>query len=86
MTTCEYADGAKRRASHRIPRVPTLAAANERDADAAQHGGRQLARLWRSSAGSAAGRVVTEIWVPAASAIDTAYYDVAATFTFAARP
>lgn len=77
---CEYADGANNNAGlDTISRVPTLAAAEgAMDTPLSMGIGGSL------DCGSTQTFTpeVTEIWVPAASATDTAYYDVAATFAF----
>ena len=84
ITTCEYADGAAAGLA-RIPRVPTLAAAESAmDTPLSMSVGGLDCGAGQPDPPPAG--VVDEIWVPAASAIDTAYYDVAATFTFGARP
>ena len=84
ITTCEYADGAAAGVA-RIPRVPTLVAANSAmDTPLSMSVGSLDCGAGQPDPPPAG--VVDEIWVPAASAIDTAFYDVAATFTFAARP
>jgi Collagen triple helix repeat (20 copies) len=80
ITFCEYADGANNNAGlDLIPRVPSLAAA----VIAMQT---PLSMGIGGSLDCGGGQVftpeVTEIWVPAASPVDSAFYDVAATFTF----
>jgi hypothetical protein len=80
ITFCEYADGANNNAGLAvIPRVPTLA-------DAVTAMQTPLSMGIGSSLDCGGGQPftpeVTEIWVPAASAVDSAFYDVAATFAF----
>jgi hypothetical protein len=80
ITFCEYADGANNNAGlAQIPRVPTL-----QDAVAAMQTPLSMGIGGSLDCGSAQPFTpeVQEIWVPAASAVDTAYYDVAATFAF----
>jgi hypothetical protein len=80
ITFCEYADGANNNAGlDTIQRVPTLAAAETAmDTPLSMGIGASL------DCGSAQtySPEVTEIEVPAASASDTAFYDVAASFAF----
>jgi hypothetical protein len=78
---CEYADGANNNAGlAQIPRVPSLG-----DAVIAMQTALSMGiggSLDCGSTGQPFTPEVTEIWVPAASAVDSAFYDVAATFTF----
>jgi hypothetical protein len=80
MTFCEYADGATNGAGVApASRVPSLAAALT-----AMQTPRSMGIGSSLDCGSSQtfSPEVTEIWVPAASAVDTAFYDVSATFTF----
>ena len=81
ITFCEYADGADNRAGlDQIPRVPSL-----QDAVSALQTPLSMGiggSLDCGSTQTSITGVVTEIWVPAATATDPAYYDVAATFAF----
>jgi len=80
VTFCEYADGANNNAGlDTISRVPTLAAAS-----IAMNTPLSMGIGGSLDCGSTQtySPAVTEIWVPAASATDTAYYDVSATFAF----
>jgi hypothetical protein len=77
---CEYADGANNNAGlAQIPRVPSL-----QDAVSALQTPLSMGIGGSLDCGSAQTYApeVTEIWVPAATATDPAYYDVAATFAF----
>jgi len=77
---CEYVDGADNNAgTDLIPRVPTLLAA-EAAMDTALDMG--VGGSLDCDSGQPYTPVVTEIDVPAATATDPAYYDVAATFAF----
>ena len=82
ITFCEYADGANNNAGlAQISKVPTLA-------DAVRETQTPLSMGIGSSTDCGSAQVlppngtVKEIWVPAASAVDSAFYDVAATFVF----
>ena len=80
ITFCEYADGANNNAGLAgIQRVPTLA-----DAVTAMQTPLSMGIGSSLDCGSTQPYTpdVTEIWVPAASAADSAFYDVAATFSF----
>jgi hypothetical protein len=81
ITFCEYADGANNNAGlAQIPRVPTL-----QDAVTAMQTPLSMGiggSLDCGTTGQPFTPEVTEIWVPAASLVDNAFYDVAATFTF----
>jgi collagen triple helix repeat protein len=80
ITFCEYADGANNNAGlATITRVPTLVAA-----EAAMDTPLSMGIGGSLDCGSAQPYTpeVTEIEVPAASASDSAFYDVAATFAF----
>jgi len=80
ITFCEYADGANNNAGlAQIPRVPSL-----QDAVSAMQTPLSMGIGGSLDCGSTQPYTpeVTEIWVPAASAVDNAFYDVAATFTF----
>ena len=80
ITFCEYADGANNNAGlDPISRVPTLAAAVSRDGTPLSMG---IGGSLDCGSTQPYTPAVTEIWVPAASAADTAFYDVAATFAF----
>jgi hypothetical protein len=80
IVICEYADGANNNAGlDEIQRVPTLAAA-EAAMDTPLDMGVGSSLDCGSNQTSAP--VVKEIWVPAASGVDTAYYDVTGTFAF----
>jgi hypothetical protein len=78
---CEYADGANNNAGlAQIPRVATL-----QDAVSAMQTPLSMGiggSLDCGSTGQTYTPEVTEIWVPAASATDPQFYDVAATFAF----
>jgi Collagen triple helix repeat (20 copies) len=80
VTFCEYADGANNNAGLAVvPRVSSFQdAVNAMQAPLSMGIGGSL------DCGSTQPFTpeVTEIWVPAASAVDSAFYDVAATFTF----
>ena len=79
LVTCETVDGANNNAGlATIPRVPTLAnAVTEMQTPLTMGAGGSL------DCGSTQvfGPDLTDIWVPAASEVDTAYYDVTSTFT-----
>jgi len=80
ITSCEYADGANNNAGlDTISRVPTLVAA-----EAAMNTPLSMGIGGSLDCGSTQpySPSVTEIWVPAASVTDSAFYDVAATFAF----
>jgi hypothetical protein len=80
ITSCEYADGANNNAGlDTISRVPTLI-----DAQAAMNTPLSMGIGASLDCGSTQpySPTVTEIWVPAASATDSAFYDVEATFAF----
>jgi Collagen triple helix repeat (20 copies) len=77
---CEYADGANNNAGLvQIPRVPTLAGAVTAMQTPLSMG---IGGSLDCDSTQAYTPAVTEIWVPAATATDPAYYDVAATFAF----
>jgi Collagen triple helix repeat (20 copies) len=77
---CEYADGANNNAGlDPIPRVPTLAAAVTAMQTPLSMG---IGGSLDCGSGQPYTPEVTEIWVTAASASDSAFYDVAATFAF----
>ena len=82
ITFCEFADGANNNAGlAQIPRVPSL-----QDAVTAMNTPLGMGIGGTLDCGSTQPYTpaVTEIWVPAGSnGTATAYYDVAATFTFA---
>jgi hypothetical protein len=81
ITFCEYADGANNNVPLAvIPRVPTLLAAVSAMQTPLSMG--IGGSLDCGSTQPFTGTPVTEIWVPAASASDSAFYDVAATFQF----
>jgi hypothetical protein len=89
ITFCEYADGANNNAGlAQIPRVPTLAAAVTATQTPLSMGigGSFDCGASQPDPPPPPTGVVEEIWVPAASAVDNAFYDVAATFTFGQRP
>jgi hypothetical protein len=75
MMYCEYADGP----AHRISRVPTLRAARDEMQTPLSMG---IGNSLDCGAGQPSGTNVKEIWVPAASASDSAFYDVWVTLTF----
>ena len=80
ITFCEYADGANNNAGlAQIPRVPSF-----QDAVSAMQTPLGMGIGGSLDCGSTQPFTaeVTEIWVPAASAVDSAFYDVAATFAF----
>src|SRR5262249_33375709 len=80
ITFCEFADGANNNAGlDQIQRVPSL-----QDAVTAMQTPLSMGIGGSLDCGSAQtyAPAVTEIWVPAATANDPAFYDVAATFTF----
>jgi hypothetical protein len=80
ITFCEYADGANNNAGLApIPRVPSLA-----EALIAMRTPLSMGIGGSLDCGSDQTYTpeVTEIWVPAASASDSAFYDVTATFAF----
>lgn len=79
---CEYADGANNGGgSATISRVANLGAAVTAMETALDMG---VGGSLDCGAGQTDGDgVVTEIWVPAASSVDNAYYDVTTTFQFA---
>ena len=84
ITFCEYADGANNNAGlARIPRVPTLAQALSATQTPLSMG---IGGSFDCGAGQPdpppPGGVVEEIWVPAAGPVDSAFFDVAGTFTF----
>ena len=82
ITFCEYADGADNNAgTDQITRVPTLVAA-ENAMDTSLEMGIGGTLDCGSGQVYPLGGKLTEIWVPAATATDPAYYDVAATFAF----
>ena len=81
---CEYADGAAAGLT-RIPRVRTLREAEDAmDTPLSMSVGSLDCDSTQADPPPAG--VVDEIEVPAATAIDSAFYDVAATFAFGARP
>jgi hypothetical protein len=81
ITFCEYADGADNNGGLAlIPRVPTLAAAMAEMQTSLDMG--IGGSLDCGNTGQPYTPVVTEIWVPAASPTDSAFYDVAGTFAF----
>jgi hypothetical protein len=80
ITFCEYADGANNNAGLAlIPRVPTLAGAVSAMQTPLSMG---IGGSLDCGSTQTFTPEVTEIWVPAASASDSAFYDVAATFQF----
>ena len=80
ITFCEYADGANNNAGlDTIQRVPTLLAA-ETAMDTALDIG--IGSSLDCGSTQTYAPVVKEIWVPAATTTDPAYYDVAAQFAF----
>ena len=82
ITFCEYADGANNNAGlDTISRVPTLLAAEAAMNTPLSMGIGGSLDCGSTQPPSPTG-TVTEIWVPAASATDSAFYDVAATFAF----
>jgi hypothetical protein len=82
ITYCEYADGANNNAGlAQIARVPTLVAAAEAMQIPRSMGIGGSLDCGSTQPPSPTG-TVTEIWVPAASASDSAFYDVTATFAF----
>jgi hypothetical protein len=82
ITFCEYADGANNNAGLApIARVPTLVAA-EAAMDTPLSMGIGGSLDCGSTQPPSPTGTVTEIWVPAASASDSAFYDVTATFAF----
>ena len=79
---CEYADGADNNSGFAlIPRVPTLAAALAEMQNSPLDMGIG-GSLDCGNTGQPYTPVVQEIWVPAASPTDSAFYDVAGTFAF----
>jgi hypothetical protein len=78
---CEYADGANNNAGlAQIPRVPSL-----QDAVTAMQTPLSMGiggSLDCDTTGQPYTPAVTEIWVPAATAVDASFYDVSATFAF----
>jgi hypothetical protein len=83
LTSCEYADGAGTLTGlGQIPRVASLddalVAMRESPVDMGIGGSLDC------GSDQVYSPTVNEIWVPAGSATDTAYYDVAATFSFGA--
>jgi hypothetical protein len=80
ISFCEYADGANNNAGLAvIPRVPTLAEAVIAMQTSLSMG---IGGSLDCDSGQPYTPEVTEIWVPAASAGDSAFYDVSATFSF----
>jgi hypothetical protein len=79
ITFCEYADGANN--SGGLASIPRVAS---QDAGTAMQTPLSMGIGGSLDCGStqAYTPAVTEIWVPAASPADSAFYDVAATFTF----
>jgi hypothetical protein len=80
ITFCEYADGANNNAGlAQIPRVPSLAAAVSAMQTPLSMG---IGGSLDCGSAQVYSPEVTEIWVPAASAVDSAFYDVSANFAF----
>jgi hypothetical protein len=80
ITFCEFADGANNNAGlDTIPRVPTLAQALVAIQTPLSMG---IGSSLDCGANQPYTPEVTEIWVPAASASDSAFFDVAGTFVF----
>jgi hypothetical protein len=80
MTFCEYADGANNNlGANRIPRVPSLRAATREMRTALNMG---IGGSLDCGAGQSYSPTVNEIWVPAGSAADSAFYDVSVTLQF----
>ena len=82
---CEYVDGGNNQLGlDQIPRVPTLQLAEEAmdtPLDMGVGGSLDCDATGQPAPPPVTG-AVTEIWVPAATATDPAYYDVSATFAF----
>ena len=82
ITSCEYADGANNNAGlAQIPRVASLPAAVTAMQTPLNLGVGVGLDCGSTQPNPPTG-VVQEIWVPAASTVDTAFYDVAANFVF----
>jgi hypothetical protein len=80
MTYCEYADGANNNLGlNRIARVPSLRAATREMRTPLNMG---IGGSLDCGAGQPFSPTVREIWVPAASAVDNAFYDVSVTLQF----
>ena len=82
---CEYVDGANNQLGlDQIPRVPSLQAAEDAMDTPLNMGvgGALDCDTTGQPAPPPVTGAVTEIWVPAATATDPAYYDVSATFAF----
>jgi hypothetical protein len=80
ITYCEYADGANNNLGvNRIPRVPSLRAATR---EMRTPLGMGIGGSLDCGAGQPYSGTVKEIWVPAASAADSAFYDVSVTLQF----
>jgi hypothetical protein len=80
ITFCEFADGANNNAGiDLIPRVPTLAAAVQAMQTPLTMG---IGSSLDCGSDQPYTPEVTDIWVPAASASDSNFFDVAATFAF----
>jgi hypothetical protein len=88
MTFCEYVDGANNNLGiDQVPRVATLAAALTETTTALDMGiGGSLDCGTTGQPAPPTNGAVTEIWVPAASATDSAFYDVWVTFAFGDIP
>ena len=82
ITFCEYADGANNNAG--LATVTKVATAQEALNAAQTPLNMGVGSSLDCGSTQPPAPVVTEIWVPAASATDSAFFDVAATFVFAA--
>jgi hypothetical protein len=84
ISYCEYADGANNNAGLAvIPRVPTMAEAVIAMQTSLRMG---IGGSLDCDTSQPYTPDVTEIWVPAASAVDSAFYDVSSTFVFGGSP